>query len=130
MIGRLRVEAESAAQPVALVRAAAPGVRGHFFAVLNCRLEFAAQDAALGPPLAAVGVRDQGHGGGAQCIRLLFQVPENEFSTSMTGAEDPALLRRARSALRDRSAKIRVWFAELACCKTLENSGPQLKLAN
>ena len=57
--------------------AAAPGVRGHFFAVFNCRLELAPQDAALGPTLAAVRVRDQRHGGGAQCRRLLFQIPEN-----------------------------------------------------
>ena len=69
----------SATPPLLLFHlfAAAPGVRGHFFAVFNCRLELSPQDAALGPPLAAVRVRDQRHGGGAQCIRLLFQIAED-----------------------------------------------------
>ena len=51
---------------------ASPPSKGAFLSPLS----EASSTAALGPPLAAVGVRDQGHGGGAQCIRLLFQVPE------------------------------------------------------
>ena len=51
--------------------AAAPGVRGHLLAVLDRRLELAALDAALGPALAAVRVRDQCHGGGAQLVRVV-----------------------------------------------------------
>ena len=85
---------------------AAPGVRGHLLAMLNCRLELAPLDAALGPALAAVGVRDQRHVGGSQLVRGgLTQHP----TQCCLGAAVLVESNRARACKND-------WLA-VHCCK-------------